>query len=36
MIDSYVSDLEKSFSTEIPQYMKNSVKKEALSAIDLF
>lgn len=36
MIDSYVVDLEKSFSTDIPQYMKNSVKKEALSAVDMF
>jgi hypothetical protein len=36
MIDSYVVDLEKSFSTDIPQYMKNSVKKEAMSAVDMF
>ncbi|NBU05670.1 MAG: hypothetical protein EBT39_04915 [Sphingobacteriia bacterium] len=36
MIDSYVADLETSFSTDIPQYMKNSVKKEAMSAVDMF
>jgi hypothetical protein len=36
MIDTYVADLEASFSTDIPQYMKNSVKKEAMSAVDMF
>lgn len=36
MIDSYVEGLEKEFFTEIPSYMKNSVKKEALASIDLF
>jgi len=36
MIDNYVNKLEQQFFTEIPPYMKNSVKKEALASIDLF
>ena len=36
MIDSYVINIEKEFNTNIPNYMKNSVKKEAIASIDMF
>jgi len=35
-ISEYVSDMENTFSTIIPPYMKNSVEKEALASIDMF
>ena len=36
MIDNYIINLEKEFNTNIPNYMKNSVKKEAIASIDMF
>jgi len=36
MINSYVMQLESEFHTTIPQYMKNSVEKEAIASIDMF
>jgi hypothetical protein len=36
MIDNYVINIEREFNTNIPNYMKNSVKKEAIASIDMF
>jgi hypothetical protein len=36
MIDEYVIEIEKQFHTNIPSYMKNSVKREAIASIDMF
>lgn len=36
MISSYVQTLENDYNTKIPEYMKNSIEKEAIASIDMF
>ena len=36
MISSYVQSLENDYNTKIPEYMKNSIEKEAIASIDMF
>ena len=36
MISSYVQSLESDYNTKIPEYMKNSIEKEAIASIDMF
>jgi hypothetical protein len=36
MISSYVQSLEIDYNTKIPEYMKNSIEKEAIASIDMF
>jgi hypothetical protein len=36
MIFSYVQSLESDYNTKIPEYMKNSIEKEAIASIDMF